>query len=125
MKNRDVYNNFLSEYVGSLCNSETPWEIDVCRGKPCEGCIHRFVQWLDKDCAIVSNVEHELLLNINPVYIYIGRDAEGDLWLFENEPCLNNGIFDAHGGRVYKLPDFIAVEFDSIKCESFYKIAEI
>lgn len=125
MKNKDVYNDYIANHQGNMCASRTPWEEDVCRGKGCGGCIFRFLEWLEKDAAIISNVERGFLSNVNDFYNYIGRDAVGDLWLFENEPRMNDGVFENNGGRIYKLPDFIAEEFKGIERERIYMISEL
>lgn len=125
MKNRDKYKNYITTLEGPICDEHTPWHKDVCRGKPCEGCVLRFLKWMEKDAVIISNVERGFLSNVNDLYNYIGRDAAGDLWLFENEPRMNDGVFENNGGRIYKLPDFIAEEFNGIERETFYKISEL
>lgn len=125
MKNKDMYAEYLAKFNGTICRNGTPWDEVVCRGKPCEGCINRFLEWLEKDCCIISKVERDFLANINDLYNYIGRDIAGDLWLFENEPRLIDGLFENKRGRVYKLPDFIAEEFNGIERETCYMIAEL
>lgn len=123
MKNKEVYKDFIAKHTGNMCAYRTPWEEAVCRGKSCEGCINRFLAWLEQDYMMITPVEREFLANVNDLYNYIGRDANGDLWLYEKPICLNNGVFESNGGRVYKLPDFIAEEFGGIKCETHYNIA--
>ena len=125
MKNKDKYKQFLAEVRGNICSSDAPWEEAVCRGKPCTGCIHRFLEWVDKDCVFISSVERAFLSNINDLYKYIGRDGVGDLWLFENEPRLDDGFFENNGGRFYKLPDFIAEEVNGVERESIHLISEL
>lgn len=125
MKNKDKYNKFLMEFDGIVCSDGTPWNEAVCRGKPCEGCIYRFSKWLDEDCAVISKVERDFLSNVNDLYNYIGRDGVGDLWLLEKTPRLIDGIFESNDGRIYKLPDFIAGEFNDIERETYYMISEL
>lgn len=123
MKNKEYYKEFLEKYDSSLCGDGAPWDEAVCRGNRCVGCINRFLAWLEQDYMMITPVEREFLANVNDLYNYIGRDANGDLWLYEKPICLNNGIFESNGGRVYKLPGFIAEEFGGIKCETHYNIA--
>lgn len=125
MKNKDRYKDYIANHAGNMCIYNTPWEEDVCEDKPCMGCIFRFLEWMEKDCVFISSVERAFLSNINDLYKYIGRDGVGDLWLFENEPRLDDGIFENNVGRSYKLPDFIAEEFKGIEKESIYMISEL
>ena len=126
MKNKDKYKDYIATFKGNLCASDTPWEVDVCRGEPCRGCILRFLKWMEKDYySIISKVERDFLANVNDLYNYIGRDIAGDLWLFENAPHLNDGVFENNGGRIYKCPDFIAGEFNGIERETYYMIAQL
>ena len=125
MKNSDYYKVFIEKHDGSICADGMPWQEDVCRGNQCKGCIVRFLAWLEQDCAVITRVEMEFLANINDLYTYIGRDANGDLWLYEKPMRLNNGFFENNDGRIYKLPDFIAAEFDGIECGTYYNIATL
>ena len=125
MKYKDRYEEFFKEFDGTICRNGTPWEEDICRGKMCSGCLRRFMQWLEKDCCIISKVERDFLSNVNDLYNYIGRDGAGDLWLLEKTPRLIDGIFESNDGRIYKCPDFIAGEFNGIERETYYMISEL
>ena len=126
MKNKDRYEEFFKKFDGTICRNGTPWEEDICRGKMCSGCLLRFLGWLeDEERSIISKVERDLLSNISGVYSFIGRDGAGYLWLFENAPNLCDGIFEINRGRAYKLPDFIAREFNGIERESLHMISEL
>lgn len=124
MKNREYYENFLARYDHNMCSNDAPWQEDICTGHSCVGCIKRLLDWFEQDHEIITQEERGFLANVNDLYEYIGRDGEGDLWLFEKPARVNNdGRFENNGGRIYKLPDFIAEEFDGIKCKTFYIIA--
>lgn len=86
MKNKDYYAERLKR--GRLCvkaDLTSPWKESVCNGD-CNGCMGRFLSWLDDEAVLITLQEKEFLKMISTEFKYIVRDEDGSLYLYKKKP---------------------------------------
>ena len=85
MKNKEKYKKDFSER--DICDTASPWRDAICRGKNCEGCAGRFIEWCEQEAhPDLTDLEEEVLKRIEQPFKYIARDQDGKLSAYYQKP---------------------------------------
>ena len=68
---------------------------EYCDGRSCGQCGEEFLEWLNeeyKEPIKLTEDERVILKNMSVDYRYIGRDKNGDLYIYRNKPERDNFV---------------------------------